>query len=125
MGDIEQRTEELGANRTDNTAMVVQVSPRIADVPAGDWDACARGSDTSATSSRPANPFTSHAFLQALEASGSATRASGWLPQHVLLKDGAGRLMGAMPCYLKSHSYGEYVFDHAWADAYERAGGRY
>ena len=125
MGDIEQRSEEPGANGADDTAMVVQVSPRIAEVPAADWDACARGGDSSATSGRPANPFICHAFLQALEASGSATRATGWLPQHVLLKDGAGRLLGAMPCYLKSHSYGEYVFDHAWADAYERAGGSY
>jgi uncharacterized protein len=124
MGDIEQRSEEPGANRADDKSMVVQVSPRISDVPAAEWDACARG-NSSATSRRPANNFICHAFLQALEASGSATRATGWLPQHVLLKDGVGRLMGAMPCYLKSHSYGEYVFDHAWADACERAGGSY
>jgi hypothetical protein len=124
MGDIEQRSEDAVANGADDTAMVVLVSPRIAEVPAADWDACAR-EDSSATSGRLANPFICHAFLQALEASGSATRATGWLPQHVLLKDGAGRLLGAMPCYLKSHSYGEYVFDHAWADAYERAGGSY
>ena len=125
MGDIEQRSEEPGADSADAKAIVMQVSPRIADVPAADWDACARGSDSGAASSRPANPFISHVFLQALEASGSAIRATGWLPQHVLLKDGAGCLLGAMPCYLKSHSYGEYVFDHAWANAYERAGGSY
>ena len=125
MGDIEQRSEEPGADSADAKAIVVQVSPRIADVPAADWDGCARGSDSGAASSRPANPFISHVFLQALEVSGSAIRATGWLPQHVLLKDGAGCLLGAMPCYLKSHSYGEYVFDHAWADAYERAGGSY
>ena len=124
MGDIEQRSEDAVANGADDTAMVVLVSPRIAEVPAADWDACAR-EDSSLTPGRLANPFICHAFLQALEASGSATRATGWLPQHVLLKDGAGRLLGAMPCYLKSHSYGEYVFDHAWADAYERAGGSY
>jgi predicted N-acyltransferase len=60
-----------------------------------------------------------------LEESGSATRATGWLPQHLVLEDGAGGIAACMPCYLKSHSYGEYVFDHAWADAYERAGGDY
>ena len=60
-----------------------------------------------------------------MEASGSAAAETGWLPRHLLLEDGEGRLMGAMPCYLKSHSYGEYVFDHGWADAYARAGGSY
>jgi len=74
---------------------------------------------------RPANPFISHAFLHALEESGSATRGTGWLPQHLVLEDAAGGIAACMPCYLKSHSYGEYVFDHAWADAYERAGGSY
>ena len=73
----------------------------------------------------PANPFISHDFLHALEESGSATRETGWLPQHLVLEDAAGGIAGCMPCYLKSHSYGEYVFDHAWADAYERAGGSY
>jgi uncharacterized protein len=102
---------------------VLRVASRIAAVPASEWDACASGSDAGAD--RPANPFTSHAFLAALEESGSATRETGWLPQHLLLEDGASRLVGAMPCYLKSHSHGEYVFDHGWADAYERAGGRY
>jgi uncharacterized protein len=103
MGDIEKA--------------VVRVVPRIADVPAPDWDECARASKT--------NPFITHAFISALEASGSAAAETGWLPRHLLLEDGEGRLMGAMPCYLKSHSYGEYVFDHGWADAYARAGGSY
>ena len=71
------------------------------------------------------NPFLSHAFLSALEESGSATAKTGWLGHHLLLEDGAGRLLGALPCYLKSHSQGEYVFDHGWADAFERAGGHY
>jgi predicted N-acyltransferase len=104
---------------------VVRVVPCIADVPASDWDACARGADASAASLRPENPFITHAFLSALEASGSASRDTGWLPRHLLLEDGAGRLVGCMPCYLKSHSQGEYVFDLGWADAYARAGGRY
>jgi uncharacterized protein len=104
---------------------VVRVVSRIADVPASDWDACARGSDAQMASNRPENPFITHAFLAALEGSGSASQETGWLPRHLLLEGGQGRLVGAMPCYLKAHSYGEYVFDHGWADAYERAGGRY
>lgn len=71
------------------------------------------------------NPFNSHAFLSALEESGSATAQTGWLGHHLLLENGDGALIGAVPCYLKNHSRGEYVFDHGWADAFERAGGRY
>nr|WP_114430030.1 GNAT family N-acetyltransferase [Phyllobacterium bourgognense] len=71
------------------------------------------------------NPFLSHAFLSALEDSGCVARKAGWLPQFLRLEDGCGTLIGAVPCYLKSHSQGEYVFDHGWADAFERAGGRY
>jgi predicted N-acyltransferase len=78
------------------------------------WDACA-GAD---------QPFLSHAFLGCLEGSGSACRETGWLPLHVVVEAG-GRLLGCAPMYLKSHSYGEYVFDWGWANAYERAGGRY
>jgi uncharacterized protein len=95
--------------------VTVKVVPRLADIPAAEWDGCA-GDD---------NPFLCHAFLEALEASGSATRESGWQPQHLALEDGNGRLVGAVPLYLKSHSYGEYVFDWGWASAYERAGGQY
>lgn len=73
----------------------------------------------------PYNPFLSHAYLSALEESGSATAKTGWLGHHVLLEDDSGQLLGAVPAYLKSHSQGEYVFDHGWADAFERAGGRY
>lgn len=73
----------------------------------------------------PYNPFLSYAFLSALEESGSATAKTGWLGHHLLLERTDGMLLGAVPAYLKSHSQGEYVFDHAWADAFERAGGRY
>ncbi|MFB2552155.1 GNAT family N-acetyltransferase [Ensifer soli] len=76
-------------------------------------------------SATPYNPFISHAFLSSLEDSGSATAETGWLGQHLLMEDAAGRLLGAVPCYVKTHSQGEYVFDHGWADALERAGGRY
>jgi len=93
----------------------IRIVDGLAEVPAAAWDACA-GSD---------NPFLCHAFLEALEASGSATAKTGWLPQHVLIEDAEGRLLAAAPLYLKSHSQGEYVFDHGWAQAYERAGGSY
>jgi len=93
----------------------IRIVDGLAEVPAAAWDACA-GSD---------NPFLSHAFREALEASGSATAKTGWLPQHVLVEDAKGRLLAAAPLYLKSHSQGEYVFDHGWAQAYERAGGSY
>ena len=71
------------------------------------------------------NPFMSHAYLSSLEESGSATAQTGWLGQHLLLESDTGLLDGALICYMKNHSQGEYVFDHAWADAFERAGGRY
>jgi predicted N-acyltransferase len=87
----------------------------IAEIPAAEWDACAGGG----------NPFVSHAFLAALEGSGSTGGRSGWLPQHAALRGPDGVLLACAPMYAKMHSQGEYVFDHGWADAYERAGGRY
>ena len=99
----------------DHTELTLRLHPSIAEIPAGEWDACA-GAD---------NPFVSHAFLLALEESGSASARTGWLPQHAALRDGSGRLVAVAPAYAKSHSYGEYVFDHGWADAFQRAGGRY
>ncbi|CAN0427893.1 unnamed protein product, partial [Phaeothamnion confervicola] len=71
------------------------------------------------------NPFISHEFLNSLETSRSATAKTGWHPQHLLAEAPDGTLVGAVPCYLKSHSRGEYVFDRGWAEAYERAGGAY
>jgi predicted N-acyltransferase len=71
------------------------------------------------------NPFISYGFLYALEKSGSAISKTGWLGQHLILEDDKGEMLGAIPCYLKNHSQGEYVFDHGWADAFERAGGNY
>ena len=96
-------------------ALTLRVIDGIGRVPAAEWDAC----------NADDNPFTCHAFLAALEESGSATGETGWLPQHLVAEDPAGRLLGVVPMYLKSHSHGEYVFDWGWADAYERAGGRY
>ncbi len=96
-------------------ATAVRVIQSLGDVAPAAWDACA-GAD---------NPFVSHAFLSALEESGSATAESGWLGQHLLIEDEAGEVLATAPLYLKNHSYGEYVFDWGWADAFERAGGRY
>jgi uncharacterized protein len=95
--------------------VTVRVVDEIAAIPAASWDACA-GSD---------NPFLAHAFLHALEASGSVAPDTGWLPQHLVAEDSTGKVLGVVPAYLKSHSQGEYVFDHGWADAYMQAGGRY
>ncbi|MEE4299921.1 MAG: GNAT family N-acetyltransferase [Pseudomonadales bacterium] len=96
----------------------------IAELPAGAWNACALGGDDPAAR-RPYNPFLSHAFLDALEASGSAVASRGWQPLHLALEGVGGELLGAVPAYVKSHSQGEYIFDHAWADAFHRAGGSY
>jgi predicted N-acyltransferase len=130
----------------------IRVLPAIADLAASDWDACANPAelapgarsstkstafaqalqancehipgDSSDATATPYNPFISHAFLSALEASGSAAAKTGWMPQH-LVAEQSGSVVGSVPCYLKSHSRGEYVFDRGWADAYERAGGSY
>ena len=95
--------------------LTLTLHPSIGAIDPAEWDACAG----------EANPFVSHAFLSAVEDSGSAGPRTGWLPQHAALRDGAGRLVAAAPMYAKSNSYGEYVFDHGWANAYEQAGGDY
>jgi len=95
-------------------AVTVEVASRVGALPADQWDALTGG-----------NPFVSHAFLSALEDSGSVGSRSGWDPAPLVVKRADGTLAGAIPAYLKSHSQGEYVFDHAWADAWHRAGGQY
>ena len=95
--------------------LTLTLHPRIAEVAPAEWDACTGGD----------NPFVGHAFLSALEDSGSTGPRTGWLPQHASFRDEAGRLIAVAPLYAKSHSYGEYVFDHGWAASFERAGGRY
>jgi uncharacterized protein len=127
----------------DSSEITLEAVSSVSQIAAEDWDACANptpdsggldGLDTLAPPAsphdscaglkRPYNPFVSHAFFSAVEASGSACARTGWGPRHLLARrDGA--LAGIVPCYLKSHSQGEYVFDRGWADAYERAGGRY
>jgi uncharacterized protein len=105
----------------------ISVAREIAKIDAPRWDACANppGLDEAQASGERFNPFVSHAFLCALEQSRSVGGRTGWTPMHVLVEDAAGRLVAAAPAYAKSHSQGEYVFDHGWADAYSRAGGRY
>ena len=97
------------------TALTVRAVNGMEQVDAAAWDALAGDG----------HPFTAHAFLSALEDSGSATMRTGWAPHHLLMEDAAGNLLGAMAMYAKDHSQGEYVFDYGWANAYERAGGRY
>jgi len=133
------------------TASTIQIRlvSAISEIPAAQWNVCAAGSGSAALAEIEAsphtlhedsgdksspdlstrgnnfNPFISHEFLSAIEASGSTGPRTGWAPRHVVAETTDGDLLGAMPCYIKSHSRGEYVFDHGWADAFERAGGDY
>jgi predicted N-acyltransferase len=123
------------------TELRIRIVNSLAEVPAAAWDACAGGNGNLAppvkviaednssselsTRGQAINPFVNHDFLSSLEQSISVGGRSGWQPRHLLAEDTSGRLLGAAPCYLKSHSRGEYVFDHGWAEAFERAGGDY
>jgi uncharacterized protein len=123
-----------------SSEITLEAVSTVSQIAAADWDACANPAaaahdakglpkSASATDSRANptssyNPFVSHAFFAAAEASGSATARTGWAPRHLVARLD-GKIAGVVPCYLKSHSQGEYVFDRGWADAYERAGGRY
>ncbi len=97
------------------TGITARLADGVRSIAAAEWDACA-GSG---------NPFVSHAFLSALEESGSVGGRSGWQPIPIVVDDADGRPAAIAPAYAKSHSQGEYVFDHGWADAWERAGGAY
>jgi predicted N-acyltransferase len=99
-----------------NPDFTLQVHNTVADIGRDAWDACAAPTG---------DPFLSFDFLHACEASGSAVPREGWAGRHLSLRDADNRVLGVMPLWLKGHSQGEYVFDHSWADAYERAGGRY
>ncbi|MBY0511511.1 MAG: GNAT family N-acetyltransferase [Rhodospirillaceae bacterium] len=101
------------------SAWSLKVVSSIHTIPVEDWDACA------GVGTPQYNPFVRHAFFSALEDSGSVAADAGWQPQHMVLEDGAGKVLACAPLYLKSHSYGEYVFDWGWAEAFQRAGGRY
>ena len=103
------------ASLMDGSALNLHIGTEMAAIDATEWDALAG----------QANPFISHAFLHALEIGGAVGGDSGWDSMHLLLRSDDGQLLGAMPNYLKHHSYGEYIFDHGWANAFERAGGAY
>jgi uncharacterized protein len=98
-----------------SATLTLTLHARIAEIDPVDWDACAG----------IGNPFVSHEFLSAMEDSGSANSRTGWLPQHAVLRRECGQVVGVVPMYAKSHSYGEYVFDHGWANAIERIGENY
>src|SRR5262245_15714875 len=94
---------------------VAKIAGGVSGLNAHAWDRLAGGAD----------PFVSHAFLSALEESGSVGPGTGWTPAPILIEDDASHLLAAAPAWLKTHSQGEYVFDHGWADAWQRAGGDY
>ncbi len=133
MNDFRRNARYKG--RMPEVELRIRIAPSLTEVPAAAWDACAipavnasredHLSSELSTSINPYNPFISHSFLHSLEQSVSVGGGSGWQPRHLLAEDASGRLLGCAPCYVKSHSQGEYVFDAGWADAYERAGGDY
>lgn len=96
------------------------VHKATADIPAAVWNSLAPS-----TNGTPDNPFLNHAFFLALEQSGCATRRTGWAPQHIIVNDETDQPVGLMPLFSKTHSMGEYVFDHGWANAFQQAGGHY
>lgn len=106
----------------DSSAQItIETLASLADIPAREWDACAC---PEAAEGAPLDPFTTHRFLLALERSGSVGPGTGWTPSYLTAR-ADGELIACAPLYAKQHSQGEYVFDHAWAHAYERAGGAY
>ncbi|TPI63209.1 GNAT family N-acetyltransferase [Mesorhizobium sp. B3-1-7] len=109
--------------RAANADYAIRVAAGIGAFTCEEWDGFA--GTTRGDKENGYNPLVSFAFLSALEDSGCAIRRTGWQGHHLRLETAQGRLLGAVPCYLKSHSQGEYVFDHGWSDAFERAGGRY
>ena len=128
-----------------NLEVRIRIAQSLAEVRDRDWNNCAgytsgfpvkavheaeltavdNSSTELSTRAQANNPFVSHEFLSSLEESGSVGARTGWQPRHLLAEDPNGMLLGAAPCYVKSHSRGEYVFDHGWAEAFERAGGDY
>jgi predicted N-acyltransferase len=106
-----------------SSEITLEAVSSVNQIPAADWEDCANPPGP-ADSPPVYNPFVSYAFFSALERSNSACARTGWGPRHLIARRN-GAIVGLVPCYLKSHSQGEYVFDRGWADAYERAGGRY
>jgi len=107
-------------------ALTTRIETNFSDISRSEWNSCAHSDDgDSEDRADRKNPFISFEFLSALQNSGSAIPETGWKGAHFLISDGSKTLLAAAPCYLKTHSMGEYVFDQSWADAYTRAGGRY
>src|ERR1700685_363961 len=141
--------QPLPGDEREGAELRVHAVGSIGQVPAAEWDACANPAPYAANAVAPSlqagqaedersaaeaqridqenvyNPFISHDFLSALEESGSVGGRSGWQAQHLIVKTADGAALATAPCYVKSHSRGEYVFDRGWAEAYERAGGDY
>ena len=120
----------FGTPLTSTDSTTLRVISSLREISRDDWDACANPAPPPEADSAESwqvayNPFLSHDFLWSLEEAGCATRKTGWLGQHLMLDGPDSRPAAVLPAYLKSHSMGEYVFDQGWADAFERAGGRY
>lgn len=109
----------MSTSSQDDQTIEITALPGISSLSEADWDACANPDG-----GIPQDPFTTYRFLKALEDSGSVGPGTGWQPHHLAARQN-GVLIGVAPLYAKSHSQGEYIFDHSWAHAYERAGGRY
>ena len=116
-------SESDGRGKQADGQYVIRAVDSICSFARDDWNRFSGASRDAAT--KPYNPFVSFDFLNILEESGCAVRRAGWQPHHLRLEAPNGDVLGAVPCYVKSHSQGEYVFDHGWADAFERAGGSY
>ncbi|MBL3552015.1 N-acetyltransferase [Rhodovulum sulfidophilum] len=112
----------MRADHVEAEQVEIEVMTSIDRIEATDWDGCA--CPEASGGGRPEDPFTTHRFLAALEDSASVGPGTGWQPHHLVARDASG-IFAVAPLYAKSHSQGEYVFDHGWADGYERAGGRY
>ena len=109
----------------DGESVTIKVVDSVASVDKESWNNVANPV-SEATSGFDYNPFLKYEFFDCLERSHSAVRETGWMPQHLVMEsEKSGEVIGILPCYLKNHSQGEYVFDHGWADAFERAGGDY
>lgn len=113
--------EEVSTSERRPRKVCLSVVSSISDISSEDWDACA----VEATGLEKLNPFLTHGFLSSLEESGSSVKETGWYPRHIIAQDEFRNILGVVPLYLKSHSYGEFVFDHSWADAYYRYGAQY
>ncbi|MCO8143905.1 GNAT family N-acetyltransferase [Rhodovulum tesquicola] len=113
---------QLDTVQTEEARIEIEVVSSLSQIAPAEWDACA--CPETGDGGRPEDPFTTHRFLKALEDSGSVGPGTGWHPQYLVARQ-RGTILAVAPLYAKTHSQGEYIFDHNWAHAYDRAGGRY